>query len=89
MAEKDASEKPAGCCCGNAGGGAKSADLIATDPVCTMPVDPARTVHRVEQNGQTYYFCCGGCRAKFAADPGKYLNKGESPATAAMGHGSR
>jgi Cu+-exporting ATPase len=30
---------------------------------------------KVEHQGKTYYFCCGGCDAKFKADPAKYLSK--------------
>lgn len=30
---------------------------------------------KVEYQGRTYYFCCGGCDAKFAQDPQKYLRK--------------
>ena len=47
----------------------------AIDPVCGMTVDPAATAHRHDHDGETYYFCCNGCREKFAADPEKYLNK--------------
>jgi P-type Cu+ transporter len=43
------------------------------DPVCGMSVNPQTTPHRHEHEGATYYFCSAGCRAKFAADPGKYL----------------
>ncbi len=25
-----------------------------------------------EYNGKTYYFCCGGCKKKFDADPSKF-----------------
>jgi Cu+-exporting ATPase len=28
---------------------------------------------KVEHEGKTYYFCCGGCDKKFQADPAKYL----------------
>lgn len=45
----------------------------ATDPVCGMKVDPAAAKHSFEFDGQTYYFCCGGCRAKFTDSPAKYL----------------
>jgi Cu+-exporting ATPase len=45
----------------------------ATDPVCGMTVDPHKTQHRHALGGETYYFCCAGCKTKFAADPGKYL----------------
>ena len=31
---------------------------------------------KVEHKGKTYYFCCAGCDAKFAADPEKYLQAG-------------
>src|SRR5712692_8505549 len=48
-----------------------SEDVI--DPVCGMTVDPHATPHRQSHRGRTYYFCSAGCRAKFAADPGKYL----------------
>jgi Cu+-exporting ATPase len=43
------------------------------DPVCGMTVDPLKTAHRHSLAGQTYYFCSAGCRAKFAADPPRYL----------------
>ncbi|MCL4765461.1 MAG: heavy metal translocating P-type ATPase [Hyphomicrobiaceae bacterium] len=44
------------------------------DPVCGMMVDPHTTQHRHSHAGHTYYFCSAGCRAKFAADPQKYLS---------------
>src|SRR5687768_6999966 len=47
------------------------------DPVCGMVVDPHHAEHRHEHKGRTYYFCSTGCRAKFAAEPEKYLNKSE------------
>jgi Cu+-exporting ATPase len=50
-----------------------NASKIATDPVCGMTVDPHTTPHRHTHQGHPYYFCSGGCRAKFAADPEKYL----------------
>lgn len=30
---------------------------------------------KVEYNGKTYYFCCGGCDTRFARDPERYLKK--------------
>jgi Cu+-exporting ATPase len=30
---------------------------------------------KVDYQGKTYYFCCGGCDKKFQADPAKYLSK--------------
>src|SRR5271170_5951552 len=44
------------------------------DPVCGMVVHPATAKNRVEHDGQTYYFCCGGCKAKFLADPTQFAN---------------
>ncbi|MEZ5852027.1 MAG: heavy metal translocating P-type ATPase [Hyphomicrobiaceae bacterium] len=44
------------------------------DPVCGMSVDPETAKHRHEHAGQTYYFCCNGCREKFAASPERYLH---------------
>jgi xanthine dehydrogenase accessory factor len=38
------------------------------DPICGMTVDIATAQHRLERDGQIYYFCCAGCRAAFAAD---------------------
>jgi P-type Cu+ transporter len=45
------------------------------DPVCGMTVDPLKTPHRHVHQHRTYYFCCSGCRSKFAAEPAKYLGK--------------
>src|SRR4029079_17658472 len=53
----------------------------AKDPVCRMTVDPATTPHRHTHGGDTYFFCSGGCRAKFAANPKRYLSR--LPAAAA------
>ena len=38
------------------------------DPVCGMPVDPAKALH-AERNGKTFYFCSEHCRAKFLSSP--------------------
>jgi Cu+-exporting ATPase len=38
-----------------------------------MDVDPHKTPHRAEHLGRTHYFCSAGCRAKFIADPDRYL----------------
>ena len=55
----------------------------AVDPVCGMKVDPARSRHRHEHAGTVHHFCCGGCQAKFAADPDRYLGAGPAAAPAA------
>ena len=54
-----------------------SAAGATTDPVCGMSVEPATAKHSAEHAGQTYYFCCNGCKTKFAADPEKYLKPRE------------
>jgi Cu+-exporting ATPase len=45
---------------------------VARDPVCGMTPKPA-TPHVFEHEGKRYLFCSAGCKAKFAADPAKYL----------------
>jgi Cu+-exporting ATPase len=49
------------------------------DPVCGMNVDPATSKHRTERDGQTFHFCSGGCKAKFEADPARYLADKPAP----------
>jgi len=39
-----------------------------------MSVNPETSKHRFEYNGTTYHFCSSGCRTRFEADPGKYLD---------------
>src|ERR1700677_1433942 len=71
------------CCCGPADNphttfsGAKGQ---THDPVCGMVVDAATAKNRAEHKGQTYYFCCEGCKTKFMADPGQYLKPTARPA---------
>ena len=48
-------------------------ELEATDPVCGMTVTMAGARHQTEYNGKIWYFCCGGCKARFEADPLPYL----------------
>ena len=46
------------------------------DPVCGMTPNPetARAKGNVAHyQGTDYFFCCAGCKAKFEAEPGKYL----------------
>ena len=47
------------------------------DPVCGMTVDPNTGKPHADYQGQTYHFCCAGCRGKFVADPQKYLGPRE------------
>ncbi len=70
------------CCCGSAvkgtdsqSGSTLSAPVQILDPVCGMVVDPVTAKHRAEHDGQSCYFCCGGCKAKFLANPASYLKR--------------
>ena len=45
------------------------------DPVCGMDVEIATSAGRTEHNGQTYYFCGLGCKAKFDLNPEQYSGK--------------
>jgi xanthine dehydrogenase accessory factor len=45
----------------------------AIDPVCGMTVNADETGRPFEYEGETYYFCCPGCRAAFEKDPTAYL----------------
>ncbi len=57
----------------------KSASVLAVDPVCGMKVDPATAKFSHTHAGETYYFCCGGCREKFKADLKKFLSAPKAP----------
>ena len=54
---------------------------LERDVVCGMTVGPD-TPHRTMHEGREYRFCSAGCRAKFEADPARYLSKKPSPAPA-------
>lgn len=61
-------------CCGGAGKNVRDqVDGQVKDPVCGMTVDPAATPHHAHYGDQDHHFCSAGCRAKFAADPARYL----------------
>lgn len=50
------------------------ASATATDPVCGMTVQVEEARHTLEHEGTTHFFCCGGCKSRFAADPEAYLD---------------
>ncbi|MGI9169758.1 MAG: heavy metal translocating P-type ATPase [Caulobacteraceae bacterium] len=63
-----------------------AADGAVRDPVCGMTVDPDTSPHQASHGGRDHVFCSAGCRAKFVADPERYLNPeaaAEPPAAAA------
>ncbi|HET9289320.1 MAG TPA: XdhC family protein [Gaiella sp.] len=45
----------------------------AVDPVCGMTVAVGADTPSAEHEGSTYWFCCPGCRGRFARNPAKYL----------------
>ncbi len=57
-----------------------TAEAKTIDPVCGMTVDPHTAKHRAEHQGHPYYFCSAGCKAKFEANPEKYLSPAERAA---------
>ncbi len=62
--------------------GAHSTDLQSVkDPVCGMIVDPATARNKSNHAGQSHYFCSIGCKAKFEANPDKYLAGREAKQT--------
>jgi P-type Cu+ transporter len=52
----------------------------AVDPVCGMSVDIKSAKHIADHQGEAHYFCSGGCKTKFLADPPKYLAAGAKTA---------
>ncbi len=50
-----------------------AASETAIDPVCGMTVKVANAKHVAEHDGRTYYFCAGGCKSRFMANPELYL----------------
>jgi xanthine dehydrogenase accessory factor len=52
---------------------ASAAPASAIDPVCGMTVEIATARWQAEHEGQTYYFCCPGCKRSFEKEPEKYL----------------
>jgi Cu+-exporting ATPase len=57
----------------------------ATDPVCGMTVDPVATPHHFDHCGTIFHFCSAGCRSRFAAATGKYLEPRAEPHAAEPG----
>ncbi|HEU0246321.1 MAG TPA: XdhC family protein [Gaiellaceae bacterium] len=47
--------------------------LEAVDPVCGMTVAVGPDTPHMEHEGTTYWFCCPGCRSRFAKNPVAFL----------------
>jgi len=50
-------------------------EATAIDPICGMTVVIAGARHVAEHAGRSWYFCCGGCRERFLADPERYISQ--------------
>ena len=50
----------------------RSSSTELKDPVCGMTVTK-QSPHKLEHEGQLYYFCSAKCQDKFAASPLQYL----------------
>jgi len=53
----------------------------ATCPVMGKQFTPGPETQFAEYKGQTYWFCCPGCREKFLAEPETYLKPRDPGAT--------
>ncbi len=47
-------------------------DNIFVNPVCGIPVEKSTAKHVIEYKGESYYFCCDGCKVSFEKEPEKY-----------------
>lgn len=47
-----------------------------TDPVCGMVIDATSAAGSTDYRGHRYSFCSLACKAKFDADPAKYVSGG-------------
>ena len=45
------------------------------DPVCGMPVDPAKSAGSFEYNGASYYFCSIRCLERFKGYPDSFVTR--------------
>lgn len=48
----------------------------AEDPICGMTVRIEGARYRSEYQEKAFYFCCGGCKEMFEADPAVHAAKG-------------
>ena len=52
-----------------------AANSKVTDPVCGMPIDPAKAAGEINYKGETYYFCSQSCLESFNGAPDKYAKR--------------
>jgi Cu+-exporting ATPase len=82
-ARSETQEAAASCCspskaehasCAVTGESARQQIATTLDRVCGMTV-AQDSKHRAEHAGREYVFCSSGCRAKFVADPQRYVDR--------------
>jgi xanthine dehydrogenase accessory factor len=56
-----------------------AAPAEARDPVCGMAVVVEGAAFHHDHRGTAFFFCCAGCRDRFAAAPERYLAAGATP----------
>ena len=71
-------------CCAPHPGAAEAPDEALKDPVCGMRVTAA-SQHSLQHDGKPFHFCSAGCKAKFSADPGRFLHARAEPVNAVPG----
>ncbi|MGD1012722.1 MAG: permease [Acidimicrobiales bacterium] len=59
----------------------------AIDPVCGMQVEVANAPAFLVHDGERFQFCCDRCRARFEADPARFLASRRASGTSAEGDG--
>ncbi|MCA1597192.1 MAG: YHS domain-containing protein [Chloroflexi bacterium] len=74
---------------------AKAAAKAAAPLVCPVTGDKIASIKAAAGSsiykGKTYYFCCGGCKPQFDANPAKFVKEAKVPSkghptTRPMGH---
>lgn len=61
------------------GGHAEHGEMgTATDPVCRMSVDPAKSAGTRVREGETYFFCSQACLDAFDASPAMFSQRRET-----------
>ena len=51
----------------------KAVDEMVTCPVSGEEIKKSDAAGSMEYKGQTYYFCCAGCKEKFEKNPEEYI----------------
>ncbi len=49
-------------------------EIIGSDPVCGMEIEPTEAAGSSSYEGQTYYFCSNECKQKFDSNPSEYAD---------------